>query len=75
MTNEMKFYSLLKRVQKLFHKGKLKEGRLIIEKAISLCPDKYECRALLGDYYGYKGDYDSALQSHRTALAKNPNVA
>ncbi|MDR3666972.1 MAG: tetratricopeptide repeat protein [Ignavibacteriaceae bacterium] len=70
-----RYYRLIREAQKMLRKGKWEKGRALIEKAISLCPDKYEGHALLGDYYGYQGDFELAIKSFRIALDKNPSDA
>ncbi len=75
MENATKYYRLLNDAAKMLSKRKLEKAYTIIQNARSVDSTKYEAYSLLGDYYGYKQEYEKSLKNHLMALAIEPKSA
>jgi TolB-like protein len=56
-----------------FSKNYLDSARILAELALTYDNDEAEANVILGDYYGEKGDRESALEEYNKALKVNPN--
>ncbi|MDP3150350.1 MAG: hypothetical protein Q8N83_14605 [Ignavibacteria bacterium] len=74
-TNENKYSSLMTKAEKLIGNNKLEKALPLIEEAITLLSKRWEAYVMLGNYYGNKGDYETAIQWNKTALVKFPGAA
>ena len=73
MTSKKTYNKLLEEAQKLIKKNKFNKALPILEKAITLNPEKCDAYGILGDYYGLQGKYEEALKNHQIVIEKSPH--